>query len=176
MCPAIVNEEPCPYGDSCKFQHDVAKFMASKIPDVSDDCYVFKTYGRCPCGVRCRFASCHVDENLKNVVNEELYEKRSQKEETLNTLTKDLQKLLWKKKYNFDKADLLISKNFQFLSVDDKVQSGFWEVAWDDGHLRCVSVIDLKDQNIGQIAGKPVGCITNEDVIKLRPSERKKVS
>ncbi|VDI18331.1 tRNA-dihydrouridine synthase 3 [Mytilus galloprovincialis] len=47
----------------------------------------------------------HISEELKNKINIDLYEKMSTEKTTVNVLEKDLQVKLWKKKYDFSKAN-----------------------------------------------------------------------
>lgn len=55
LCPTICAGRECSYGDSCRFDHDVATFLASKPADLGDVCPNVAATGTCPFGVRCRF-------------------------------------------------------------------------------------------------------------------------
>ena len=109
MCPTIVREETCNFGDRCKFSHDRAKFMATKLPDISEHCYVFDTYGKCPFGLTCRFASSHLTEEFKNVTTDK-YDKAKFSNTVQNVLKKENQFQLWKRKYDFAKAEKVIDE------------------------------------------------------------------
>jgi len=125
----------CTY-ENCKFIHDVAKFMSEKPADLGDRCYVYENFGRCRNGLVCRFGSCHIVKTVtedkdgnqvvvyRNKVNTELYEKIVSKSSSgdcsgrklgqeSNQLKKDLQKLLWKKNYDFKKCDAIIDREFK---------------------------------------------------------------
>jgi len=71
VCLAIVKGNECPYGDKCKYPHDMKAFMASsKRPkDIGAECVIFKKHGYCPYGVNCRWGLSHVcsktGENLR---------------------------------------------------------------------------------------------------------------
>ncbi|WAQ95070.1 DUS3L-like protein [Mya arenaria] len=110
LCPAIMQERECSFGDKCKFNHDKAKFIASKREDIGSECYLFKTYGKCPYGIACRFAKSHMTEDFKNVVNAEVAEKNSRESHITNVLKKDLQVSLWKRRYDFSKSDKVLEK------------------------------------------------------------------
>ena len=109
ICPAIARDQICSYGNKCKFSHDKAKFIADKLPDIGDQCYVFETYGKCPFGLSCRFGSKHITEDFKNIVKEDFNQEKMYSS-VKNVLKKDNQVLLWKRKYNFSKANVVIDK------------------------------------------------------------------
>jgi len=110
LCTKIVHGLECPFGEKCQYSHNIAEYVASKPADISDRCYIYETFGRCPYGIMCMFSKHHVDERYKNVVNESLYETTSKKKTVLNQLDSrgDLQTRLWKKKYNFSKANVIL--------------------------------------------------------------------
>ena len=105
LCPAICRKEVCRFGENCKFMHDIPKYMASKPADLGDKCYIFRTYGKCPFALTCRFAGDHTTKDLDTVENEELVKKCEGKNSILNALPKSLQRKLWKRAYNFKKAE-----------------------------------------------------------------------
>lgn len=85
LCPTIFQEKECSFGEKCKFSHDIKGFMESKPKDIGSHCFMFETYGKCPYGLACRYGSKHISEDFKNIVNQELYEKKC--------------KVSWKKQY-----------------------------------------------------------------------------
>lgn len=105
MCPAILHEQECRFGDKCKFSHDVKKFMADKPEDLGPTCVNFQKFGRCQYGISCRFGKSHMTEDFRNIINESLYAEMKTKKVVRNVLDKDLQHKLWKRKYNFEKAN-----------------------------------------------------------------------
>ena len=109
ICQAIIRDQICSYGSTCKFSHDKQKFMDTKLPDISDQCYTFNTYGKCTFGLACRFGTVHVTSDLKNVVKED-FDETKLKAAVKNVLKKENQVLLWKRKYDFTKADEVIDK------------------------------------------------------------------
>lgn len=56
----------CPYGDGCKFLHDIRKYLLegkrADIDTFRGQCPVFEARGKCSAGWRCRFASAHSKE------------------------------------------------------------------------------------------------------------------
>ena len=80
--------------------HDIAQFMASKLPDIAERCFVFDTYGRCRYGPACRFASAHLTPQHENVVALERFDP-SRPSPTINVLSKHLQEELRKRTVQF---------------------------------------------------------------------------
>ncbi|KAL2346076.1 hypothetical protein Fmac_000076 [Flemingia macrophylla] len=101
LCPAIAKTgdvSSCPYKDKCRFSHDVEGFKAQKPADIEGQCPFLKFGGSCPYGLACRFLSTHdgvTSGNLNGLKNSS----------EANGLSKDVQKLLWKNKMGFSKAD-----------------------------------------------------------------------
>ncbi|OBA25124.1 FMN-linked oxidoreductase [Hanseniaspora valbyensis NRRL Y-1626] len=77
LCPkykfgAITESEgPCPFVESCKFCHDVDKYISLKLPEIEskffDKCPIYETSGFCPMGVKCKFLKSHWDSDLKKL-------------------------------------------------------------------------------------------------------------
>ena len=163
VCPAILDERECPFGDRCKFCHDVADFMKGKPEDIGPECYNFKTFGKCPYGFACRFAKQHITSDFKNLTNQELFDKTAAQHQVQNTLTKDLQHLLWKKKYDFSKANSIVDSYY------DELRKG------QSGDKAKPSSKDVASAAEASEREKPVGCVTDEEEIRLRPREKKLV-
>lgn len=70
-----------------------------KPADLEGNCPFLSLEGPCPYGLACRFLGTHKDNVPTETLNVE-----NKKFET-NGLKKDVQKLLWKNKMNFPKAD-----------------------------------------------------------------------
>jgi len=105
LCPYVIREEKCPFEEKCYYLHDVAAYISEQSPNISSECALFNKFGKCPQGVTCRFSSAHLTPEFKNVINDELWTKFKGGIRTKNALTKELQISLWKRKYNFDKAN-----------------------------------------------------------------------
>ncbi|WJX42486.1 tRNA-dihydrouridine(47) synthase [NAD(P)(+)] [Trifolium repens] len=101
LCPEISKSgdvNSCRYQDKCRFSHDIEAFKAQKPGDLEGECPFLKSEGSCPYGLSCRFLSTH--EEGKPLSSNGL-EKRSE----VNGFSKDVQKLLWKNKMTYPKAD-----------------------------------------------------------------------
>ncbi|KAK4378213.1 hypothetical protein RND71_000075 [Anisodus tanguticus] len=101
ICPEVAKSgkvSACPYNDKCRFSHDLEAFKAEKPADIEGSCPFLVYEGPCPYGLGCRFAGTHRDvsaqtENLTRMSSE------------VNFFNKDTQKLLWKNKMKFPKAE-----------------------------------------------------------------------
>uniref|UniRef100_Q6PEH0 tRNA-dihydrouridine(47) synthase [NAD(P)(+)] n=1 Tax=Danio rerio TaxID=7955 RepID=Q6PEH0_DANRE len=110
LCTSIIQERDsvCPYGEKCRFLHDVSEYLSTKAADLGDQCHLFNTLGKCPYGLTCRYAKAHTSADLKNMVNTELYRASAGRENTTNLLDKELQKRLRKKQQRFPGADAFL--------------------------------------------------------------------
>lgn len=103
--------------------------------------------GRCPQGIACRFGSKHITPEGRNRVNDEIHDKyKSIPTSIHNQLSKELQFALRKRTYDLTESEANVK------AVDEKMKS-------------------LK-QNIDNQSS---GCVTDEDIVKLRPCEKKKI-
>lgn len=98
--------------DGCKFLHDVEEYLKIKPKDIGTTCYNFEIGGKCWRGATCRFGEAHLMPGGKNIINAEknqIYQNNGPY--TRNNLSKELQNSLWKKKYNFDLTEKIVSYN-----------------------------------------------------------------
>lgn len=159
ICPSLVDiaedEEPktCPYGSSCQYKHDLKAYMNERKPDaLPTGCYNYRTAGRCPRGVSCLFGSEHLTPEGRNKVNPNVAAAPALGK-YVNFLSKELQHQLRKKQYNFDKAQKIADGTKR---LGNKPKS--LEPAEPATKKICLS-----------------GPVTDEDVIALRPEEKKRV-
>ncbi|CAG5132709.1 unnamed protein product [Candidula unifasciata] len=107
ICPAIKENKECRFGDRCKFSHDKEDFISKKLPELAGSCYIYDTFGHCPYGISCRFAANHMTEDFQNKTNEEIYNK-DRVSKPINELSFDVRNKLWKRKYDFKRADKVV--------------------------------------------------------------------
>ncbi|XP_058609411.1 tRNA-dihydrouridine(47) synthase [NAD(P)(+)]-like isoform X2 [Onychostoma macrolepis] len=174
LCPSIVQERDskCFYGDKCRFLHDVSEYMSTKAADLGDQCYLFSSFGRCQYGVTCRFAKAHTSPELKNLTDEDLCRRWAGQHTVRNLLDKELQRRLRKKQERFPGTEAYLKtvsrgKKAELKSADEshaESRSGAGDAA---------NGPETKDG--ADPAVKTVGPITDADIIKLRPCEKKQV-
>jgi len=97
---------------NCKFSHDVKAYMDIKPQDVGTVCPIFASLGHCERGITCRFAGSHLDENLNNLKNEEIY---TGKPQTRIQIDKESVTKLRKHDYDFGPADKACNQSFDIL-------------------------------------------------------------
>ncbi|XP_064383246.1 tRNA-dihydrouridine(47) synthase [NAD(P)(+)]-like isoform X2 [Halichondria panicea] len=163
----------CPFGDRCRYMHDLQSFMNAKPPDISENCYLFKSYGKCPYGVACRYGAKHLTVDLKNIVNEDIYDSTRAKS-TFNVLSKVLQEQLRKRTFEFVRSEAHLGRIKQPVSKETT----------DSTHVNNLQSAQLVEGVPAQedcVAARctvsedvPLGGKTDEGVIKLRPDEKKK--
>jgi len=123
VCMAVLRGGTCPFGETCRFSHDLKGYMATRPTDIAElaeamggGCPTFKNSGYCFYGAMCRVGSCHITKIGENVRNEEVMaERRKQnggdaegkapEEPTVNSgtiLPRDVVAQLRKKTYEFE--------------------------------------------------------------------------
>ncbi|XP_037549404.1 tRNA-dihydrouridine(47) synthase [NAD(P)(+)]-like [Nematolebias whitei] len=179
LCLSVLQDRECTYGDKCHFLHDIAEYMASKPADVSERCYMYDTFGKCEYGLACRFAKAHITLDFKTMVKEDLVKAYEGRVMVKNSLSKDLQYRLRKRSVAFKKSEEYLKT---LSNNKEKKKQG-------NGNVCAAEVpANLKEENKpisteAQLHTSPdepppvktVGPLTDVDVIKLRPCEKKQV-
>lgn len=175
--------------------------MAAKPADLGPSCVLFETFGKCPYGITCRFAKAHLGDGYQNVVNTELAKQWEGKSLVRNNLSKDLQHQLRKKKFTFKKADEYLCSLAKPHHEDRKGGKAPGCSAEAEEVSNCMTPEDgLGDpshcpvlpeggdskpapvqspqptESRGGCPTKTAGPVTDEDIVKLRSCEKKKVS
>ncbi|KAK2887780.1 hypothetical protein QQF64_012885 [Cirrhinus molitorella] len=178
LCTSIIQERDtkCFFGDKCRFVHDVSEYLSTKAADLGDQCYLFNTFGRCQYGLTCRFAKAHTSPELKNMLNEELCKSWAGRETVRNHLDKELQRRLRKKQVKFAGAEAYLKtisrgKKAEHKSADESHAPNDEDKQSGAGHA--ANGQETKDSVDPPV--KTVGPITDADIIKLRPCEKKQV-
>ncbi|XP_042335875.1 tRNA-dihydrouridine(47) synthase [NAD(P)(+)]-like isoform X2 [Sceloporus undulatus] len=145
--------EECMPGPEGGFPRDIESYMATKPPDLGDSCILFSRFGKCRYWVTCRFAGAHLGEGYQNVVNEELWQEWKGKSTVRNMLV------------NKGSGSLML-KNFFFRKSSD--------------YLFCLKKASkamkaATTKTTGTTTLKTVGVLTDEDLIRLRPCEKRKL-
>ncbi|XP_032095071.1 tRNA-dihydrouridine(47) synthase [NAD(P)(+)]-like [Thamnophis elegans] len=203
LCPSVVQErlEKCFYGSSCRFLHDLKEYMAAKPPDLGGRCLLFETFGRCIYGATCRFAGAHLGEGYKNLVNAELLKQWEGRLAVRNGLSKEIQRQLRKKKMTFARAGEYLrslGKSHPARRPDTQAppvaEMGISDCSASGGakepgtaRLEAPNGSNPPTEGVGcasettspippaEPALARVGAVTDEDTVKLRPSEKPKL-
>lgn len=178
-----------------------------KPPDLGDSCVLFEKFGKCIYGATCRFAGAHFGEDCKNVVNVDLLKKWEGKLMVKNSLSKELQQRLRKKKVSFDRSEKYLQRlgkpsskrqAADIAPVGEKEttncsapKASMEDVGLGSAAEEVPKVVDMPQKEVSvpvvlegpgqQIAPaepilKTVGAVTDEDIVKLRPCEKRKVN
>ncbi|KAI5627682.1 tRNA-dihydrouridine(47) synthase [NAD(P)(+)]-like [Silurus asotus] len=186
LCPSVIqgSGRKCFYGEKCKFLHDVADYMSTKPKDLGDTCYLYSTFGRCHYGVTCRFAKAHTGPDYENLVNEELRKSLEKTETVRNSLDKELQKQLRKRQVSFKNSEKFL-KSIGAGKKPDRKSSGSENTPKEVEQEEEVSQRESKQEdptaesNTEESQTKPpvktIGPLMDDDIIKLRPCEKKQV-
>ncbi|KAG9355854.1 hypothetical protein JZ751_000696 [Albula glossodonta] len=218
LCPSVVQERAtgCFYGDKCKFLHNIAEYMKLKPADIGERCYLFDSFGKCHYGVTCRYAKAHTSDDLKNIVNEDLWKKHDQRVPVKNSLDKNLQRQLRKRQVSF-KASEEYLRTINKGKNNSKTKNEDTENNIDERDSSCAAeeitpakpmTEAVAETAVGELSGntgdcertsssmepslrnsfaqpqpcreenapvKTIGALTDVDIIKLRPCEKKQV-
>lgn len=184
LCPYIVAqgvdepERKCT-NPKCTFMHDRVEYKKIKPDDINEECYLFNLMGRCPRGLACRMGSKHLTEDGLNIVDQEKFEAYQKKSPSVkNQITKDLQEKLRKYKYNFSKAEKIIKLNNPSKKNIDNVKLSSENEPLVNSLNGNIDSVDLKSnatENISDVKEKTIGPVLDTDIIKLLPSEKKKI-
>eukprot|EP00559_Dactyliosolen_fragilissimus_P009039 CAMPEP_0184865496 /NCGR_PEP_ID=MMETSP0580-20130426/18328_1 /TAXON_ID=1118495 /ORGANISM="Dactyliosolen fragilissimus" /LENGTH=709 /DNA_ID=CAMNT_0027364727 /DNA_START=64 /DNA_END=2193 /DNA_ORIENTATION=- len=104
MCKSILtgNPESCPFGEKCKFSHDLKEALACRPPDIQEvtaGCPHYNLWGKCPHGISCRVGSSHLNLATGKNLTKEI--DGPAPPTSVNVLSKNTQIMLRKKKYVF---------------------------------------------------------------------------
>ncbi|CAM1321771.1 DUS3L (predicted) [Pycnogonum litorale] len=184
LCMKIFSEAECPYGDKCCFSHDIDKFMKDKLPDISTECYLYRTYGRCQYGLICRFGSSHISETFENKIDEELWEKHKDKCYFTNILPRNLQISLRSRSYCFKKTNNIL-KSIGLTKNSEASKSEACDTIADDRSAD-QSIQSCKSNSPSGSSFEVLngtssklhtsGVVTDEDIIRTRVAEKKKIN
>ncbi|XP_069734031.1 tRNA-dihydrouridine(47) synthase [NAD(P)(+)]-like isoform X2 [Phaenicophaeus curvirostris] len=203
LCPSMTQgcAEKCCFGSRCRFLHDIGEYMATKPADLGRSCVLFETFGKCVYGVTCRFAQAHLGDGYQNIVNAELAKQWEGKSLVRNNLSKDLQHRLRKRKFSFQKADEYLrglakahgnggkgGKTRECSAEEQGVSSCTAPPEGLGDSLECPAPPEQGEDAKAEALQRPspaggeeassiktVGPVTDEDVIKLRPCEKKQL-
>ncbi|XP_068189768.1 tRNA-dihydrouridine(47) synthase [NAD(P)(+)]-like [Antennarius striatus] len=176
LCLSVIQDNRvCSYGDKCHFHHNIADYLATKPADIGESCYLYDTFGKCTYGLSCRFAKAHTTPDFKTMENAELMKAYEGRIVVKNSLSKDLQIRLRKHSVSFKMS----AEYLRTLSDkgDKREQRGNGDACADPagGKQQAPTEAQLQTSSNEQPPVKTIGPLTDADVIKLRPCEKRQV-
>ncbi|KAF9576104.1 tRNA-dihydrouridine(47) synthase [NAD(P)(+)]-like protein [Mortierella alpina] len=108
LCFKVARGVECENGESCKFTHDIKKYLEAKDKDIGDRCVNFEKFGECHYGYKCRYLGAHMDADGKLIKDEEKMAKVGS--ETLNVFTHQLTLDLRSYKFDFSRSEAYLKK------------------------------------------------------------------
>lgn len=179
LCPSLLQEPatPCAFGDRCRFLHDVARYLETKPADLGPRCVLFDTFGRCPFSMTCRFAGAHLGPEGQNLVQEEVVARCAQLPAVRNGLDRALQQQLRKRQVCFERAEQALYHLTQGSTPTVAPQTTVATLTPKQNS--CHGQPDAAGgagTPQGQGSSVPTcGPLTDEDIIRLRPCEKKRL-
>ncbi|XP_061903620.1 tRNA-dihydrouridine(47) synthase [NAD(P)(+)]-like [Entelurus aequoreus] len=172
LCLSVIQDNrECPFGDKCHFYHDVAAYLATKPADIGESCHIYNMYGKCTYGLTCRFAKAHTTTDFKTTENADMVKANEGRTAVKNSLSKELQNRLRKHSVEFRKSVEYLKTLPNNKEKKEHQGNGVAPRA------STTESTDAETQAMSEKASavKTVGMLTDEDVIKLRPCEKKQV-
>ena len=159
----------------------MGRYLETKPADLGPRCVLFETFGRCPYGVTCRFAGAHLGPEGQNLVQEELAARGTQPQSIRNGLDKALQQQLRKREVRFERAEQALRRFSQGQLPGPTPAAAVPEGTAAEGAPRqenCGAQQVPAGPGTSTPPSSPVqtcGPLTDEDVVRLRPCEKKRV-
>ncbi|KAF9361704.1 tRNA-dihydrouridine(47) synthase [NAD(P)(+)]-like protein [Mortierella sp. AD094] len=170
ICFKVAKGAECEKGESCKFNHDIKKYLDAKEKDLGDRCPNFDIYGECHYGYKCRYLKAHMDAD-GNLVKDE--EKMARVEpQSLNVFSHDLtlQLRAFKKQYSpFIHITSLRNRKTQF---DFKRSEAYLKQMADD--LAKSKPVKANESNEGEPSSSSAAATEAEDPSALENRDVKK--
>jgi len=111
LCPKLLNNDICIFGDNCKFSHDLEKYVKTKPSNLGDVCLNYTQTGKCRYGIECMFSKGHITEDYKNIIDTEKYENYwEENNKYINALKREVLISVRKKKYKFLRTEEYLKK------------------------------------------------------------------
>lgn len=149
------------------------RYLETKPADLGPRCVLFDTFGRCPYSVTCRFAGAHLGPEGQNLVQEEVVARCADLPPVRNGLNRALQQQLRKRQVCFERAEQALRRLTQGPMPIPETSVATVTLEQNSCHAQLDNVGGASTPH-----GSPVstcGPLTDEDVIRLRPCEKKRV-
>ncbi|KAG0321723.1 tRNA-dihydrouridine(47) synthase [NAD(P)(+)]-like protein [Linnemannia gamsii] len=188
LCFKVAKGVECDKGDSCKFNHDIKKYLDAKDKDIGDRCVNFENTGECHYGYKCRYLGAHMDADGKLVKDEA--KMAATESNTMNVFSHDLTLNLRSFKFDFSRSEAYLKKMADEMAEASKEQAkeqvkktestestpAATESTTETPVEKDLSEMENRDVKM------PKATIVQEEVshpdtpdVKMRPQEKKKI-
>lgn len=111
LCEGVKDTKgSCRFGETCRFEHDISKYIASKPADLSGMCPVFEALGFCPAGVKCRWLSSHFENGQLTADNDAKRAAAAESNYEVNRVNAEMQHKLQRKQYDMSRSESYIGQ------------------------------------------------------------------
>ncbi|KAG0245759.1 hypothetical protein B0O80DRAFT_402936 [Mortierella sp. GBAus27b] len=178
ICFKIAKGIECEHGDSCKFNHDVKKYLSAKDKDLGDRCPNFELYGECHYGYKCRFLNAHIDADGNLVRDEE--KMANVGPQTLNVFPHDLTLKLRSFKFEFKRSEVFLKQMAEDIAEATRRQKEAGQEADPskaDDNVEVESKEEPKAPSPTAVVQETMEEVTQSDTpdVPMRPCEKKKI-
>ncbi|KAF8948962.1 tRNA-dihydrouridine(47) synthase [NAD(P)(+)]-like protein [Haplosporangium gracile] len=191
LCFKVAKGVECDKGDSCKFNHDVKKYLDAKDKDIGDRCVNFENTGECHYGYKCRYLGAHLDADGKLIKDEA--KMAAAENNTMNVFSHDLTLSLRSFKFDFSRSEAYLKKMADEMAEASREQAKEQAKKTEstdttkEGTLAADSTTETPaEKDLSQLENReikmPKATIVQEEVshpdtpdVKMRPAEKKKI-
>lgn len=187
LCFKVAKGVECDKGDSCKFNHDIKKYLDAKDKDIGDRCVNFENTGECHYGYKCRYLGAHMDADGKLIKDEA--KMAAAENNTMNVFPHDLTLNLRSFKFDFSRSEAYLKKMTDEMAEASKEQAKKTESTDTptEGTPAVESATEAPaEKDLSELENRdvkvPKATIVQEEVshpdtpdVKMRPAEKKKI-
>ncbi|KAG0251916.1 tRNA-dihydrouridine(47) synthase [NAD(P)(+)]-like protein [Actinomortierella ambigua] len=181
LCLNIARGEECSYGEKCRINHDVEKYLASKEKDLGERCVNFDLFGVCPYGYKCRFLDAHMTTTPERKLVKD-QEKRDRTEPTtLNILPHDMTIKLRKFDFDYSRSEKFLKEHLAEQAAANKSGKNDDDDDAEDNAAATGEKDNFEDRKIAvpkpRLAQEEMEEVTQDDTpdVPLRACEKKKI-
>uniref|UniRef100_A0A060T1M5 tRNA-dihydrouridine(47) synthase [NAD(P)(+)] n=1 Tax=Blastobotrys adeninivorans TaxID=409370 RepID=A0A060T1M5_BLAAD len=110
LCDQIkftADPKDCKFGENCRYEHDVEKYISSKPADVPGMCPVAQAIGVCPAGLKCRWLGSHFAEG-RVIQDEAKHAEAIKTNYEINQTSAEVKNDLQRKRFDYSKSNKFI--------------------------------------------------------------------